>query len=93
MPIGLDYNLDIEPNVTLAQMQQQMYGYALGAGIDLSQNSDLRSLDIQGKMLDQTVTLRKFAWIPTLGASININWLSLSNGPPSKTRISTPTPT
>ena len=82
--MGVDYNLDIEPNVTLAQMQQQMYGYALGAGIDLSQNSDLRSLDIQGKMLDQTVTLRKFAWIPTLGASININWLSLSNGSPFK---------
>lgn len=82
--MGVDYELDIEPNVTLAEMQQEMYGYALGEDTDLSNNSSLRSLDLQTKMVDQTVQLRKRAWIPTLGASFNINWLSLSNGSPFK---------
>lgn len=82
--MGLDYNLDIIPNVTLAEMQQDMYGYALGADTSLADNSSLRSLDIQTKMLDQTVSLRKLAWVPTLGASYNLNWLSLSNGSPFK---------
>lgn len=82
--MGIDYAVDIEPNVTLAEMQQDMYAYPLGAGDNISNNSSLRSLDLQRKMLDKTLTLRKFAYIPTLGVSYNINWLSLSNGSPFK---------
>ena len=80
--MGMDYEIDIEPTVTLAEMQRDMYAYPLGAGDNISNNTSLRSLDIQRKMLQKTVTLRKFAYIPTLAASYNINWLSLSNGNP-----------
>lgn len=80
--MGVDYNLDVEPSVTLKDMQRDMYGYALGADTDLANNSSLRSLDINARLLDQTVELRKRAWIPTVGASYNMNWLSLSNGSP-----------
>lgn len=78
--MGIDYEVDIEPTVTLSDMQQEMYGYALGADTDLSANSSLRSLDIQTDIARKNVTLKKFAWIPTLGASFNLNWISLSNG-------------
>ncbi|MCH5213864.1 MAG: TolC family protein [Muribaculaceae bacterium] len=78
--MGIDYAVEIEPNVTLAELQRDMYAYPLGAGDNISNNTSLRSLDIQRKMLEKTVTLRKFAWIPTLGASYNINWIALSNG-------------
>lgn len=88
--MGVDYTLDVEPAVTLKEMQQDMYGYALGADTSLAENSSLRSLDIQTKMLDQTVSLRKRAWIPTLGASYNLNWLSLSNGSPFKNQSFNP---
>ncbi len=88
--MGVDYSLDINPSVTLKEMQQDMYGYALGAEANLSQNTSLRSMDIQTKLLDQTETLRKFAWIPTLGASYNINWMSLSNGSPFKNQDFSP---
>ena len=40
----------------------------------------MRSIDIQADIAHKNVDLKKFAWIPTLGASFNINWLSLSNG-------------
>ncbi|MDE6295309.1 MAG: TolC family protein, partial [Muribaculaceae bacterium] len=88
--MGVDYNLDIEPSVTLKDMQRDMYGYALGADTGLSNNSSLRSLDLNARMLDETVSLRKRAWIPTVGASYNMNWLSLSNGSPFKNQSFNP---
>lgn len=88
--MGIDYEVDIEPNVTLAQMQRDMYGYMLSRGWDLRGNTSLRSLDIQSETLRQTVTLRKFAWIPTLNASFNINWNALSNGNAFKNQVFNP---
>ena len=82
--MGIDYAVDIEPTVTLAELQRDMYAYPLGAGDNISNNSSLRSLDIQKQLLDKTLTLKKFAYLPTLGLSYNISWLSLSNGSPFK---------
>lgn len=78
--MGIDYNVDIQPTVTLKEMQRDMYGYEMGRERSLADNTSLRSLDIQKKLLSQNVDLKKFAWIPTLGTSFNLSWLSLSNG-------------
>lgn len=78
--MGIDDALNLYPTVTMEDMQKDMYGYLLESK-SLAGNSSLRSLELQQKMADQNVTMKKFAWLPTLGASFNINWLSLSNGP------------
>ena len=78
--MGIDDALNLYPTVTMEDMQKDMYGYLLESK-SLAGNSSLRSIELQQKMADQNVTLKKFAWIPTLGASFNVNWLSLSNGP------------
>ncbi|MDE7381104.1 MAG: TolC family protein [Muribaculaceae bacterium] len=78
--MGMDYMVELKPNITLREMQQQMYGYELGREKSLADNSSLRSLDIQKKLLEQNVELKKLTWVPTLGGSFNISWLSLSNG-------------
>lgn len=78
--MGIDYNFDFAPSVTLEEMQQEMYGYTIGADNNLSGNSTLRSLEINAEIARKNVDLKKFAWIPTLGASYNMSWLSLSNG-------------
>lgn len=80
MLMGIDATVDIEPNTTLEDLQQDMYGYVIGLNRDLSQNTDLRTLDIQTKAVKQSVDLKKLAWVPTLGASFNLSWSSLSNG-------------
>lgn len=81
--MGMDSEVEIAPDVTLAEMQQEMYGYSLGAsGTSLANNSTMRSLAIQEKLLDQNVTLKKFAWIPSLGVQYNINWNAMSSGNP-----------
>lgn len=82
--LGLPDEMDILPSVTLKDMQRDMYGYALGADANLENNSSLRSMEIQKKLLKQNVDLKKLAWVPTLGASFNLSWLSLSNDSPFK---------
>lgn len=78
--MGMDHEVTVMPNITLKDMQREMYGYHLGTERDLSQNTSLRSLDIQTKMLKQSLTAKKFAWIPTLGLSYNMNWNAMSSG-------------
>lgn len=78
--MGMDYDVDIEPDVTLKEMQQDMYGYMMRQGWNLDNNTSVRSLDLQTRLLKENVNLKKLAWVPTLGASFNINWNALSNG-------------
>ncbi|MBO5445805.1 MAG: TolC family protein [Muribaculaceae bacterium] len=77
--MGIDNSLNIVPTTTMEDMQKDMYGYLLQSR-SLADNSTLRQLELQQKMAGQNVTMKKFEWIPTLGASFNVNWLSLSNG-------------
>lgn len=78
--MGISKDIDILPDVKLSEMQRDMYYYPASADRSVSDNSSLRTLDIQKKVLAKNVDLKKFAWIPTLGASFNLSWLSLSNG-------------
>lgn len=78
--MGIDDALDFYPTVTMEDMQKDMYGYILETK-SLAGNSSLRSLELQEKMARQNVAMKKLSWLPTLGLSFNINWLSLSNGP------------
>lgn len=79
--MGMDDSVEIRPDVTLRDMQREMYGYSLGAsGTSLDNNTTMRTLAIQDKLLRQNVTLKKFAWIPSLAASYNMNWNAMSSG-------------
>lgn len=78
--MGMDSSVEIMPDITLKDMQQDMYGLAPGLDRSINMNSSLRSLDIQTEMLKKTLTMRKFAWIPTLAITYNMNWNALSNG-------------
>jgi|InofroStandDraft_1065614.scaffolds.fasta_scaffold06164_5 outer membrane protein TolC len=78
--MGMDYEVDIEPDVTLKEMQQDMYGYMMQQGWNLDDNTSVRTLNLQTKLLEENVNLKKLAWVPTVGASFNINWNALSNG-------------
>ncbi|MDE5869193.1 MAG: TolC family protein, partial [Muribaculaceae bacterium] len=78
--MGIDYTAEIWPDITLNQLKSDMYGLPAGFDRNIAQNTSLRSLDIQKKILEQNVTLKKFAWIPTLGVQYNINWNAMSNG-------------
>ncbi|MDE5882502.1 MAG: TolC family protein [Muribaculaceae bacterium] len=82
--MGIAADTEIVPKTTLKDYQSGMYAYPTGADTSIEGNTSLRSLDIQKKILDKNIDLKKFAWIPTLAASFNLSWLSLSNGSPFK---------
>ena len=80
--MGISADLEISPNISLHDLSEDMWAYPSDFNNSLQDNSSLRSLEIQRSLLKKNVTLKKFAWIPTLGASYNLSWTSLSNGSP-----------
>ncbi len=82
--MGISADADIQPVGSLADYQTDMMVYPADGDTSLAGNTSLKSLDIQKKLLDKNIDLKKFAWIPTLAANFNLSWLALSNGAPFK---------
>lgn len=80
--MGIADDVILIPDIALSQYSEDMWSYPLNADLSLSDNTSLRSLEIQRSLLNKNVTLKKFAWIPTLGAAYNLSWTALSNGSP-----------
>lgn len=76
--MGFAGDVEIMPDVRLSDMQQDMYGAY--STYSLSDNTSLRSLDIQRTLADKNVDLKKLAWVPTLAATFSYSWTALSNG-------------
>ncbi len=82
--MGVDADFVFSPATTLASYEDTMYGETLAIDADYSRNADLRLLDIDTRILDQTVKLQKLAYAPTLALSANYNWTSMNDGNPFK---------
>ena len=80
--LGISTDLEIIPNLALSDLSEDMWVYPINDIPSLADNTSLRSLEIQKSLLGKNVTLKKFAWIPTLGVSYTLAWTSLSNGSP-----------
>lgn len=80
--MGISKDIDIMPDMALSEMSEDMWAYPSIVTPSLEDNTSLKSLEIQRSLLAKNVTLKKFAWIPTLGASYSLAWTSLSNGSP-----------
>lgn len=80
--MGIPEYIAILPDVTLADFEKSMYDMTMALSRDIKDNSDLRKLDIQSRMLKETLDVQKMAWYPTLSLSANYNWTSMSNGSP-----------
>lgn len=78
--MGIDAGIEVKIDDSLVNYEQDMYNVTMSIDRSLDNNTDLRQLDLQTKMLEKTATLQKFAYIPTLGAQFNYNWVSMSDG-------------
>lgn len=78
--MGMDYNVDIEPDVKLEDLQRDMYDYTSTVNTSLHDNTSMRSLALNTELLSQTVDMKKRAFIPTVAATFSLSWVSLSNG-------------
>ena len=78
--MGIDVEIDVVLNDKLGNYERDMFDVTMSIDRSLDNNTDLRQLDIQTKLLQKTATLQKFAYIPTLAAQFNYNWISMSDG-------------
>lgn len=79
--MGMAESVEIAPTTSLEELRSDMYVHPT-APLSLEGNSSLRSLDIATDIARKNATMKKFEYIPTLGASFNLSWLALSGGNP-----------
>lgn len=80
--MGLDSEFLYRPAEQLSDYESTMYSRALSVDKNLSNNADLRLLDIDTDILKKTLAMNKLAFSPTLAFTANYNWTSMSNGSP-----------
>ena len=80
--MGMDTAVPFATNTKLADYESTMYDNTLSLSRSISENSDLRMLDIQTETLKDALTVQKMAWFPTLALTANYTWTSSTNGTP-----------
>lgn len=78
--MGMDFTVDIAPAVKLADYQKDMYDYTSSLSTEIWDNTSMRTLALNTRLASQTLDLKKRAFIPTMAASFNLAWSSISNG-------------
>ncbi len=80
MLMGVDMFTEIEIEGKLSDFEKNMYGDVMMIDANtLNANSDLKQLDIQKKQLLQSEKIHKASLLPTLGASVNYQYMSFAN--------------
>ena len=78
--MGVNLNTNIKCVGSLSDYAYQMQTIVMASdSIDLSANSALRQLDIQDEILDKTYKMQLAQYYPTLAATAQYNWVSMSN--------------
>ena len=80
MLMGIDMYIEIAVEGRLSDFEAKMYSDVLKIDTTtLNKNSDLKQFDIQKKQLEQTEKIQRASLLPTLGASINYQYMSMVN--------------
>lgn len=76
--MGLDHETELEIEGNLADYEREMFERQM-SDLNLSNNSDLKQLDLNADMLEHNLKLQKTNFMPTLGASYSYMYTSLNN--------------
>ena len=76
--MGIDLNTEVEVVGDLNDYTNQLLAPYVSEE-DLSNNSSLLQLGIQGRMLESTIKMQKKQYIPTLAANINYNYSAMGD--------------
>ena len=80
--MGIGQYIDIDPVGSLADIDVQRIQASISPTFDLSGNTDLRKLDLNTQLLNNTLKVQQMAWYPTLALTASYNWTSSSDGNP-----------
>lgn len=80
MLMGLDVDVELKVTGKLSDFESTMYADVLSIDpTKLDKNSDIKQFEIQQKQLMQTEKIHKASLLPTLGASLNYQYMSMAN--------------
>ena len=77
--MGMDLDAEITCDGSLSDLHYELYSDYLSIDTTLINNSELSQIDLQTKMLNQTLKMRKLEYAPTLSASFLYQWNAMDN--------------
>ena len=78
--MGMDPDIEIAIIGNLNDYELEMFQQQLdNQSVDLSNNSDLKQLDLNAELLRKNLKLKQTNFMPTLGASFNYSYMSMSD--------------
>lgn len=77
--LGLDLESNIECIGRLSDYKDTLLADFVGTTTDLTENTDLKQLDIQRLQLEKTKQMQIAQYYPSLSASFNYQWNSMAN--------------
>ena len=76
--LGIDLNSNVECLGTLADYEKTVADVASYNDLSVENNSTVKQLDIQEKMLQKNYELQLAKYYPTLSAQLTYNWIAMS---------------
>lgn len=77
--LGMDLELNIDCEGELTDFKSSLFADYLSTDTTLSENTDLRQLELQSRQLKQSLTMQKFDYLPTLSLTGLYQWNAMSN--------------
>ncbi|MDH6356980.1 TolC family protein [Parabacteroides sp. PF5-9] len=77
--LGMDLDLSIACEGQLTDFESNLLGDYLSTDTSLGENTTLKQMDIQVNQLKQTLTMRKFDYLPTLSLTSMYQWSAMNN--------------
>ncbi len=77
--LGMDLDINIECKGQLTDFEKDLFGDFLSTDTTLANNTDLKQMDLQAKQLENTLTMQKFDYLPTLSLTGLYQWTAMNN--------------
>lgn len=77
--LGMDLETEIDCEGSLVDFETELFADFLSTDTTLSENSDLRQIDLQAEQLKKTLLMQKFDYLPTLSLTGLYQWTSMNN--------------
>lgn len=75
--LGIDLNQEIECVGSLSDFENTVAKVAAYESLSIENNSTVKQLEIQERMLDKTYEMKLAKYYPTLAAQISYNWMAM----------------
>ena len=77
--LGMDLDLNIDCDGQLTDFKSSLFADYLSTDTTLSENTDLKQLDLQAEQLKKTLAMQKFDYLPTLSLTGLYQWSAMNN--------------